>query len=155
MWQLLVNVTLILSILCILYLIFWLFLATEGMQQPFPITQLSVTTFGQSLFSVSPYWHISPQIEGHWLPLPVRLLNVTFWLVWQNPLGQTVSHYPKSIVIDPSCLPHEQIYPMSSCFLGQFSRRALRLTLEDKAESLRSVVFTVHAEVLKSINLPT
>ena len=64
----------------------------------FPVVQTGMTTFDQLIFSVSTYWYISSQMEGHWQPFPVRLLNVTFWLVWQNPLGQTVSHYPKSIV---------------------------------------------------------
>ena len=55
----------------------------------------------------------------------------------------------RALIIDPSCHPnpHEQIYPMDSCFLGQFSGRALRLT--------RMLCFYRtydHAGVLKSIH---
>ena len=43
-----------------------------------------------------------------------------------------------ALIIDPSCHPnpHEQIYPMGSCFVGQFSKRALRLTPEAKEASI-------------------
>ena len=67
------------------------------------------------------------------------MLSVTFWLVWQNPLVQTVSHYPKSIVIREEALT----MPPNFTTLRATVQRSLAMSELENGKGLKKRVLPV------------
>ena len=97
MWKRLVNVTMTWGVEAIFAFYNWY---SGNFKQiltstPFPSQPVrSGNLWSNNMLCISIWLDTLPD-EG---VQPVRMLNVTLWLMWQNTRGQTLSHYPESIV---------------------------------------------------------